>query len=45
MMTMEMMTWQEATAVMLRKAVNTCIRQGTIPTSYLTHVGVLKDGE
>ena len=45
MMTTETMTWQKATAVMLRKAVNTCIRQGTTPTSYPTHVGVLKDRE
>ena len=30
MMTTKTMTWQEATDVMLRKAVNTCIRQGTI---------------
>ena len=39
------MTWQGATAVMCRKAVNTRIRQGTTPTSYPTHISVLKDKE
>ena len=45
MMTTETMMWQEATAVMRRKAVNTCIRQDTTPTSYSIHIGVLKDKE
>ena len=38
-----MMMWQEATAVMYRKFVNTCIMQDATPTSYSTHIGVLKD--
>ena len=45
MMTTKTMTWQKAIAVMLRKAVYTYIRQSTTPTSYHTHVGVLKNRE
>ena len=45
MVTTEMMTCQETTVVMRRKAVNACIRQDTTPTSYPTHIGVLKDSE
>ena len=44
-MTTETMTWQGATAVMYRKAVNTRIRQSTTLTLYPTHIGVLKDRE
>ena len=44
-MATETMTCQETTANMYRKAVNACIRQGTIPTSYSTHISVLKDKE
>ena len=45
MVATETMMCQETTTVMRRKAINACIRQGTTPTSYPTHIGVLKDKE
>ena len=44
MVATKMMTCQ-TTAVMRRKIANACIRQDTTPTSYPTHIGVLKDKE